>query len=103
MLIPVNTIGIKSGKFVEKLIPENGHFINSCSYVCKRHILTFFSYYLLPPLDEKSTTQSGKVSYMARKDGNTDKIQSKVINGNISHDIPRSSRTQLTVVMRVGN
>ena len=30
-------------------------------------------YYLLPPLDEKSTTQSGKVSYMARKDGNTDK------------------------------
>ena len=54
------------------------------------------SYYLLPPLDEKSTTQSGKVSYMARKDGNTDKIQSKVINGNISHDIPRSSRTQLS-------
>ena len=53
-------------------------------------------YYLLPPLDEKSTTQSGKVSYMARKDGNTDKIQSKVINGNISHDIPRSSRTQLS-------
>ena len=27
-LIPVNTIGIKSGKFVEKLIPENGSFIN---------------------------------------------------------------------------
>ena len=39
MLIPVNTFGIKSGKFVEKFIPENGHFINSCSYVIANIII----------------------------------------------------------------
>ena len=66
-----------------------------------RELSSSSSYYLLPPLDEKSTTQSGKVSYMARKDGNTDKIQSEVINGNISREYRNDREFQMKISMNL--
>ena len=50
------------------------------------------SYYLLPPLIKKSTTQSGKVTIDSeRRKRIIDKTQPEIVNGNMSYNIPKSS------------